>query len=141
MPDLHDHLTTAGFTVTPLRRSEFQQWFAAWCEAFLAEVRRRTGAYRYRNFHWHAYSFDFVAAEDGDAALAAYTSQPDREVLVIPENWSRSGCGVRCRGDTLPTFAGHRDDLYVFPPSLAWSMAFTHEQPWLGPFFVLRSSP
>jgi len=27
-------------------------------------------------------------------------------------------------------------DYYVFPPNLAWTMAFTHEDGWLGPYFA-----
>ena len=26
-------------------------------------------------------------------------------------------------------------DAYVFPPDLAWTMVFTHEDGWLGPYF------
>lgn len=27
-------------------------------------------------------------------------------------------------------------DFYVFPSNLAWTMAFTHEDGWLGPYFA-----
>lgn len=27
-------------------------------------------------------------------------------------------------------------DCLVFPPNFAWTMAFTHEDGWLGPFFA-----
>jgi hypothetical protein len=27
-------------------------------------------------------------------------------------------------------------DWYVFPPNFAWTMAFTHEEGWLGPYFA-----
>jgi hypothetical protein len=27
-------------------------------------------------------------------------------------------------------------DYYVFPPNMAWVMAFTHEAGWLGPYFA-----
>ncbi len=27
-------------------------------------------------------------------------------------------------------------DCYVFPVNMAWTMAFTHEEGWLGPYFA-----
>lgn len=27
-------------------------------------------------------------------------------------------------------------DVYVFPENMAWAMAFTHEEDWLGPYFA-----
>ena len=136
MPELTDYLKSRGFDVEPLTRPAADRLFSAWCETFLSEVRRTKGCYRYLGFHWHAYSYNLVPALDGEAALDAYTRLSAQDVVVIPESWS-GGCGVRCRGPSLPRFVDYRDDLYVFPESLDWSMAFTHEHPWLGPYFAL----
>jgi len=35
----------------------------------------------------------------------------------------------------LPDLTFLRTDLYVFPESMEWSMAFTHEQPEVGSLF------
>ena len=37
--------------------------------------------------------------------------------------------------DQKPTWCS-APDCYVFPRNLAWTMAFTHEDGWLGPFFA-----
>jgi hypothetical protein len=34
-------------------------------------------------------------------------------------------------------FSQLRMDLYLMPPSLEWTMVFTHEQPGIGPFFSM----
>lgn len=36
--------------------------------------------------------------------------------------------------DTLPISCNH-SDYYIFPTNMAWTMAFTHEEGWLGPYF------
>lgn len=131
-------LESQGFDVEMLSRRDAGHWFAEWCQAYLGEVRSATGLYRYRGLHWHAFSYGFVNAVDGAVAVDAYARQTAAAVLVIPEDWS-GGCGVRCRGAGLPDLVARREDLYVFPESLAWSMAFTHEQPALGPYFALRT--
>jgi hypothetical protein len=37
--------------------------------------------------------------------------------------------------DVLPASSSW-SDYYVFPPDFAWTMAFTHEAGWLGPYFA-----
>ena len=137
MKNMVRELESRGFEVEELSRRDAGRWFGEWRQAFLGEVRSTTGQYRYQARHWHAYSYGLVRALDGAAAVEAYFRQEPEQVLVIPEDWSH-GCGVRCRGTRLPDFSDHLQDLYVFPESLAWSMAFTHEQPSLGPYFVVR---
>lgn len=130
-----DHLQARGFSVEDLARSEARRFFTAWCHAFLGDVHQSTGKYGYLGFHWHAVSYEFTAAQSGPSALEAYLSLESQPVLVIPEDW-RNSCGVRCSGHGLPDPTELRDDLYVFPESLEWSMAFTHEHPRCGPYFA-----
>ena len=40
--------------------------------------------------------------------------------------------------DQKPTSCSF-SDYYIFPKNLAWTMAFTHEDGWLGPFFAKHS--
>ena len=98
----------------------------------MGDVHQSTGKYRYLGFHWHAFSYEFTAAQSGPSALEAYLSLESQPVLVIPEDW-RNSCGVRCSGHGLPDLTELRDDLYVFPESLEWSMAFTRFFPAADP--------
>lgn len=139
MSNLTEYLESRGLRFEGLSRSAASGLFSGWCQAFLSEVRMATGSYRYLGLHWHAFSYDLVRAQEGQAALDAYFGLAAQPVIVIPEDWSR-GCGVRCSGPELPDLSGCRDDLYVFPESLEWSMAFTHEQPTIGPYYVYRAA-
>lgn len=40
--------------------------------------------------------------------------------------------------NTLPEYCDAQD-FYVFPTNLAWTMAFTHEDGWLSPYFATHS--
>ena len=97
----------------------------------MGDVHQSTGKYRYLGFHWHAFSYEFTAAQSGPSALEAYLSLESQPVLVIPEDW-RNSCGVRCSGHGMADLT-EPDDLYVFPESLEWSMAFTHEHSHFDP--------
>lgn len=139
MPEFTQSLQDGGFRIESLSRAEAARNFKAWCQAFLGDVLTATGTYRYRGFHWHAFSYEFTRAQSGKAALEAYRALEAQPVLVIPEDW-RHSCGVRCLGPGLPDLVEAGDDLYVFPESLDWSMAFTHEYPRCGPYFVRREA-
>jgi hypothetical protein len=39
---------------------------------------------------------------------------------------------------SLPDFENSGQDIYVWPNGLDWTMAFTHEDGWLGPYFSRR---
>jgi hypothetical protein len=38
----------------------------------------------------------------------------------------------------LPDFRNSGLDIYVWPDGLEWTMAFTHEDGWFGPYFSRR---
>ena len=138
MIELVAPLTAMGFAVEPLRRGDAKRLFAAWCEAFCCAVKLRTGRYRHGSYHWHAFSFELVKALGERKALDQYLALQPEAVVVIPESWKKDGPGVRLAGLPLPDLTFLRADLYVFPESMDWSMAFTHEQPEIGPYFTWR---
>jgi hypothetical protein len=130
-------LEELGFQIEALPRAEATRWFASWCEAFCGAVQLRTGTYRHRGYHWHAFSSGLVRALDRQKALDEYARQDSESVFAIPEKWS-SAPGFRVTGSPLPDLSFLQDDVYVFPESLEWSMVFTHEQPTCGPYFTWR---
>jgi len=65
------------------------------------------------------------------AALAAYAAREAPEYLVL-SNDRRFALAIDMRPDEVEL-----SDALVFPPNLAWTIAFTHEDGWLdGPFFA-----
>ncbi len=116
-----------------LARPEASRWFSSWCEVFLEAVKRKTGSYRYRSYHWHAFSYGLVPAHQGHRAFEAFDIVRDTPLLLVPESWQAS-CGVKLANPNSADFSEVADDVYVFPESLEWTMVFTHE-PNIGPYF------
>lgn len=71
-----------------------------------------------------------MTALDGVEARAAYALQRAPAYVVLDNN--RKDAVLT---DFLPTTAVPEDWL-VFPMNLAWTMAFTHEEGWMGPYFA-----
>lgn len=105
-----------------------------WREAFARPVKQRTGSWTYNKFDWHAFSFKFTPALEGARALEAYSTAPLVGFYVLPEG---DELGYKCAGKNRPDPAKlSRIDSYVFPLDVSWTMAFTHEEPEIGPFFA-----
>lgn len=105
-----------------------------WHEAFPP---KESGSFGSRQFLWHVFSARLHPAKTGTAALDAYRAVAHgiAEFYVMS---AAAGRAIVERYDgAAPDFSG--DDQIVFPPSFAWTMCFTHEEPWLGPFFAMRA--
>lgn len=99
----------------------------AWLHAY-----RPHGGPSVRHYLWHVFGATFPSypALFGDEARIAYAQQEAMEYFVLHNN-QREGFVT----DQRPI---HVDlaDCVVFPPNLAWTMAFTHEDGWIGPIFA-----
>ncbi len=79
---------------------------------------------------WHVFSYERHPSLSGQAAVQEYEKQGAPEYWII-SNERDEGLVT----DILPASCSLRDWL-VFPANLAWTMAFTHEDGWLGPYFA-----
>ncbi len=105
---------------------EVSQILARWLSAFGQDsVGINIGA-----FLWHIFSAARYPSESGSAAKAAYEQVVAHEYVVLSNDRK-----VAFATDQRPE-ACSLTDYYVFPPNLAWTMAFTHEDGWLGPYFA-----
>jgi len=84
-----------------------------------------------RQYLWHALCGAPLALA-GEDALARYDLQACDEYVVMSND-----CKVAFRTDQRPT-RSCLSDWFVFPPNLAWTMAFTHEDGWIGPLFAVH---
>ncbi len=133
---IEEILVASGTTFAPLAREERWALMQAWREVFARGTFERTGQWRIPDFEWHTFSSGNSRAKTGARAEAAYASQQAHEFIVWPEDGRIPM--YRCRGNTPPNFAPLETDIYVFPPDLSWTMAFTHEVSMhLGPYFAL----
>ena len=97
-----------------------------WIEAFCKD---KQGA-NLKAYKWHIFSFEKYPAVSGEAAKEAYVQHQAPEYIVL-SNEDEPALATDRRPDTC-----NLSDYYVFPPNLAWTMAFTHEDGWLGPYFA-----
>ena len=111
-----------------------------WREAFAGPVKRRHRVWVYRGYDWHAFSYGLTPSVSLQPALEAYRAAfreglrkgRRREVYLMPEDLP----AFRCRAAEPPDLS--KQECLVCPEGLDWTMAFTHEDGWLGPFFSRR---
>ncbi|GAB6140396.1 hypothetical protein JCM14076_11250 [Methylosoma difficile] len=86
-------------------------------------------------FLWHIFSYNHYPSTEGDEALKQYSAQFGTEFIVLSNDRK-----IAFLTDQLPDSTSLYD-YYVFPPNFAWTMAFTHEAGWLGPYFARHPDP
>ena len=114
-----------GFS-TQLSAPEAKELVERWLEVF---GKNRQGAHT-KAYLWHVFSFDRYPSVSKAEALTAYREQKACEFIVLSNDRDEA-----FTTDVLPEKCSF-SDFYVFPPNLAWTMAFTHEDGLLGPYFA-----
>ncbi|MEN9816414.1 MAG: hypothetical protein RLZ32_294 [Gemmatimonadota bacterium] len=114
-----------GTILTRLSREEAASLLAAWLAVF-----GRAPAPHMTTFPWHVFSAAAYPSLARQAARDAYVAVACPAYVVL----SNTGDEALVT-DQKPTWCS-APDCYVFPRNLAWTMAFTHEDGWLGPFFA-----
>ena len=97
-----------------------------WLEVFGPD-RFGTGSSAYL---WHVFSYDRYPSVSGTEAENEYDTRCAVESVVLSNERD-----VAFTTQERPVSCSLRDYL-VFPRNLAWTMAFTHEDGWLGPYFA-----
>jgi hypothetical protein len=119
-------LIAPGTVVREFSQAQAEQLASDWLAVF---GQNRHGV-NTKAYLWHVFSFDRYPSVPGAAAIEQYKLQAAVEFVVL--------CNDRRQAivtDALPE-ESCLSDYYVFPPNLAWTMAFTHEDGWLGPYFA-----
>lgn len=83
-----------------------------------------------RSYMWHVFSFERYPNIAGVLAQTEYEKHVAAEYIVLSNDRD-----LAFFTDQRPSVCSLRDYL-VFPPNLAWTMAITHEDGWLGPYFA-----
>jgi hypothetical protein len=104
-----------------------------WRQVFARPLHRAEGVWSLGDFEWHAFSYEEDFSLSGEKARAAYLETGAGPRIVLPNADDDAACLVTC---SAPFDLG-ASDFCVFPESLEWTMAFTHEDGWLGPYFCL----
>jgi hypothetical protein len=109
---------------------EALEWTQRWIDVY-AQNAQGTNI---RAYLWHIFSAGRYSSVCGKEARDLYLQQIATEIVVLSNDRSSA-----LLTNALP---GHcnAQDFYVFPTNLAWTMAFTHEDGWLGPYFATHSN-
>jgi hypothetical protein len=110
-----------------------------WARVFCADQHEKTGRWKYNGYYWHTFSYEYTAHRSNAEARRLYKAQSPDEYFIVAGTVLLSA--VRCKSDRLPDFSFPAmrlsgTDIYVFPADLAWTMVFTHHDPYIGPFFA-----
>lgn len=79
---------------------------------------------------WHVFSHDGYPALSGDSAERAFLAEQVVHYVVMDDQMT-TGLITDLRPDNLAY-----QNVHVFPVNLAWTMAFTHEDGYLGPYYA-----
>jgi hypothetical protein len=112
-----------------------------WISNFCNISKRDKEDIHLEQYKWHTFSYEKYPSLSGKEALDQYYSHKALSYIVLPEFQMYSD-EVAFITNTIPDY-GRLDittDFYVFPKNMAWTMAFTHEQDWLGPYFAKNTN-
>ena len=139
MTPILDVVEEHAATHSLLTRAEARDVRTRWRQIFAKPLFAATGKWRLLGYDWHTFSYDYAPALEGERALQAYREQKPAEVYILPDGANAPEVGLRASfvGKTLPDFG--RVDVLVSPADLEWTMAFTHEFGWIGPYFATAS--
>ncbi len=101
-----------------------KRWMKTFC--------KNKQGYNTKDFKWHIFSGGGFPSVEGDEARTAYQSHTASEYVVMA-NDDELAILTNIRPESC-----NLSDYYVFPVNMAWTMAFTHEEGWLGPYFAVH---
>ena len=130
---IESFLSLSSVDFEKLGSTEHDRITEQWRLVFARDVKNATGEWIHNRFRWHGFSFDYQKSIRGTEALDAYQRQWSAPFFIFDEEgtWSYS-----CTSNAYPDFSSFGADIYVAHKNMKWTMAFTHEQPDIGPFFV-----
>ena len=114
-----------GAVVRRFSSEESRALAEVWLAAFGGK-----GAPNMKDYMWHVLSFQAHPSVSLQEAKTQYNQQVALSYIVLSNDRDQA-----LETDLRPTSC-NKSDFYVFPPNLAWTMAFTHEDGWLGPYFA-----
>ena len=129
-------MTAAGGQLQPIPPPRRRALMHEWRQVYAARLFAATGRWTHRGYDWHTFSFGYARAQDREAALAAYRREQADRLIVCPADDRRPAFEVV--GGRPPDFAGYLQEITIWPADLGWTMAFTHEDGWFGPYFCRR---
>lgn len=124
-------LKEKGVSVRICDESERGKTIDSWFEKLGDNsTRRRKG-----ELNWYCFYREDHKALEGAKAFEAYQQQWLALIVIFDES---EGWLIECEVKEFPDFSTLQQDIYVFHHNMKWTMVFTHEQPYDGPFFAVK---
>lgn len=101
-----------------------RQWMSIYC--------KNKQSCNTKDYKWHIFSGGGYPSVDAEKARAEYESKFAAEYIVMSNDHE-----LAILTDSKPESC-NLSDYYVFPVNMAWVIAFTHEEGWLGPYFAFH---
>ncbi len=102
-----------------------KKWIAAFC--------KNKPGLNIKQYKWHIFCGEGYPSVEGDLAEAAYKKHESPAYVVMSED------GEAFLTNKKPSNLNYID-AYVFPVNMSWTMAFTHEEGWMGPYFAVHKN-
>lgn len=104
----------------------------SWRRIYARPLKQAHGVWHRGGYDWHVFSWEHTYALERNAAKEAYRDQRCSELIVLPNE--DSDCAARVHTSSPPDLDGEQD-IYISPPDFSWTMVFTHEDGYCGPYF------
>jgi hypothetical protein len=129
-------LRAANFGPTPLTRKRLWAWQQMWRSVYSIRFHENKGKWILGDYDWHVFSHAYYPCRVGNEAWD-HVSAIQTVEFVVASAWKRQSFGFDCWGkpDKALSFGV---DILVAPPSLDWTIAFTHSPGTHGPYFAER---
>ena len=121
-----------GVAATVILGRDFRATNQQMLKAFFTQAKQATGKWVHGGYRWHAYSLGHQEALKGEAAASTYTEQDATHFFVLYED---ADFLFNCTAASLPDLRPLKNDIYIFPHSIAWLYSMTHERGY-GPYFA-----
>ncbi|WP_164503541.1 DUF4275 family protein [Pleionea sediminis] len=121
-----EYTVEPGKVIRVYNEAETREIEANWIRVYCKD---KSGA-NIKAYHWHIFSFKKYLAVEGEEAEKEYLSRLEPEYIILPNDGE-----LAIVTNELPKSCSLSDYL-VFPKNMSWTMARTHEEGWLGPYFA-----
>ena len=121
--------------ISPGRRRDLMP---GWRRVYASRLHNATGRRVEGLYDWHIFSFNHAPFQEGAQALAIYDRLAISPRIIICPHDDRLPALEIAGAHCLPDFRAYGHDVMIWPEGLAWTMAFTHEDGWFGPYFCRR---
>jgi hypothetical protein len=126
----------SAVSTNPLTSEEIHNIEEKWLSIFCNYTIKEKNEININLFKWHTFSNDKFPACQHNEAETIYIQQKSTRYFVLPEFHAHPN-EVAFSTNMKPNLTLRKAlvDFYVFPKNIAWTMAFTHEDGWFGPYF------